>query len=207
MKKKYLVCLLVLAVGCVLSSGCIVTTQKVYIKQAHYSPRFSADLRAYRGMRVYLMNVVNQANDTTIWYYYSPKRKFTYEGAPTLQSYFWYSFNKALMALGMRVSRVDNPDPNAPAVQFTMRSISDRQFVFHVEIQKRGVTTFQKGYTIAEPPLPPAMRNVANLEARAYRMITRTIEVVFGDRAFKRAFWRASPRSKYRYRRRRRRYR
>ena len=45
-----------------------------------YYPVFTADLSEYKGKRVYLMNLNNQARDTTVWYYFSPDRQFYYGG-------------------------------------------------------------------------------------------------------------------------------
>lgn len=60
-------------------------------------PELTVDHSVYKGKRVYLMNFENQANDTSVWYYFSPDKKFRYDTDTFIHNYFWYSFQAALI--------------------------------------------------------------------------------------------------------------
>ena len=81
-----------------------------------YEPVFTRDHSVYKGKSVYLMNFENQAEDTTIWCYFSTDRKFSYGIDTFIHNYFWYGLRDALVKVGMIVTNVDSPDPNAPAM-------------------------------------------------------------------------------------------
>ena len=183
--------------GCFKGSG----REFVPIDYENYRPYVGETLKAYRGRSVYLMDVVNRAEDTSLSTYYSPNEKYVYGdpnsgvagiGGRPLGSYFWYSFQKALLAAGVRVSSLERPDPKAPAVEFTMTSINDARFQWRVQIYDRTNPVFSKNYTITERALGTDELTPVNLEKRAYRMVNTTLVMVFGDPEFKRAFNRAS---------------
>lgn len=151
----------------------------------HYAPTIAEGLEAYKEKRVYLMNFDNQANDTSIWRYYSPDRKFEYFMNDTLHNYFWYAFRDAFLKNGMLISNVDNPDPKAPAMWVTLLSITDEQYRVRMTVQKRGVTEFAETYTIQEPSLEEKDRTPPLLEQRAYRMTNRLIDSILKDNHFR----------------------
>ena len=180
---------LVLAVG---MSGCA----KVHVHADRYTPQFQSDLSHYRGKRVYLMWVVNTDNNTTIWDYYSepgfdPEKRLTYECAPSTEGYFWRVMAKAFRTMGMLVSHPDTPDTWAPGVRVTAHSMTDEHFFVEVEVHQRGVKIYTKQYRTTEPPLKGKLRTEANLEKRAYRMVTGLVEMIFTDVQFRSAFARA----------------
>jgi hypothetical protein len=131
------------------------------------------------------MNFDNQANDTSIWYYYSPDKKFSYAGDGTIHNYFWYAFQNAFMKTGMIVSNMDHPDLTAPAMWVTLLSVTDASYQVRVTVQKKGTTVFTDTYTIQEPPLAEKDRTPDVLEKRAYRMTNRLIETILGDPRFR----------------------
>jgi hypothetical protein len=151
----------------------------------HYAPALAEDLDVYKGKRVYLMNFNNQADDTSIWRYFSPDRKFGYFMNDTLHNYFWYAFRDAFVKNGMLVSTVDNPDPKAPAMWVTLLSITDEQYRVRVTVQKSGATEFAETYTIQEPSLEEKDRTPPLLEQRAYRMTNRLIDSILNDNNFR----------------------
>ncbi len=151
----------------------------------HYAPTMAEGLEAYKGKPIYLMNFDNQANDTSVWRYYSPDRKFDYFTNNTLHNYFWYAFRDAFLKSGMRVSNVDNPDPKAPAMWVTLLSITDEQYRVRVTVQKSGVTEFVETYTIQESILEEKDRTPPLLEQRAYRMMNRLIDSILKDNNFR----------------------
>jgi hypothetical protein len=177
---------------CILVAACAPGLVGTKIELKRFSPAIKADLGEYRGKRIYLMNFDSEARDTSMWYYYSPDRKFTYGADSTLHNYFWYSFEKALHNLGMIVSNVDRPDPNAPAMWLTLKSVSDAAYTVEVKVQKFGPPIFTKMYTVTDEFVGPDKRTVDVLEARAYAMTNRLIEAVLTDPAFKGAYLQAA---------------
>jgi hypothetical protein len=153
-----------------------------------YKPVFTRDHSVYKGKSVYLMNFENQANDTTIWYYFSTDRKVSYGTKDVIHNYFWYGLRDALVKVGMIVTNVDNPDPNAPAMWLTLMSINDEHFQVKVTVQRKGEPDFAERYEVKESPLPSDDRMPANLEKRAYEMTNRLFETILNDPDFKKIF-------------------
>jgi hypothetical protein len=164
-------------------NGCIAT--RVHVPIGQYAPQLKSDWGVYKGKRIYLMNFDNQANDTSIWYYYSKDSKFQYGTGDTIHNYFWYAVRNAFSKIGMAVSSMDNPDPSAPAMWLTLRSITDEAFVVRMTVQERGITTFSKEFSVSQPPLKTEDRSPVNLERRAYVMTNRLVEKILADPQFK----------------------
>lgn len=175
-----------------LLSGCAVGIQGTKIDLKSYSPALKESLSDYRGKKIYLMNFDNQAGNTTVWHYYSADKKFTYGGDSFIHNYFWYSFEKALVNIGMEVSRVDRPDPRAPAIWMTLKSITDERFAGEVNLQKFGKPLLIKIYDVVAEPLDRETRTPENLERRAYDMTNRLIEKILTDPEFKNGFLKAA---------------
>lgn len=165
-----------------LISGCAARGTRVQI--AEYRPQFTNTWNQYQGKSVYLMNFDNQANDTSIWYYYSRDNKFYYGADSTIHNYFWYAFNDAFVKAGIAVSTVDRPDLTAPAMWVTLRSITDEHYVVRVTAQKKGAIVFIKDYTTEEALPAEEDRSPQVMAQRAYRMTNRLIESILGDLEF-----------------------
>ena len=159
----------------------------------NYYPAFTTDLNEYKGRRVYLMNFDNRARDTTVWYYFSPDRQYAYSGNSLIHNYFWYSFEKALISLGMWVSNMDKPDPYAPAMWMILKSITDARFEVEVKMQKfvYGVF-FTKVYAVTGEDIKQEERTAQNMEKRAYRMTNKLFETILTDPQFKKAYFKAA---------------
>jgi len=164
--------------------GCAGMRTSVLIDQ--YQPQFSKEWNQYKGKSIYLMNFDNQANDTSIWYYFSRDQKFSYGSQSTIHNYFWYAFNDAFVKAGISVSSVDNPDMTAPSMWITLRSITDERYQVRVTVQKKGATSFIKDYRCEEPMPAEAARNPAALAQRAYKMTNQLIESILADPEFQR---------------------
>lgn len=160
----------------------------VKVSLNNYNPVFTDEYSDYKGKPIYLMNFDNQANDTSIWYYYSLDKKFSYSIDDTLQNYFWYAFQNAFKKAGMGVSNADNPDLAAPAMWITLLSITDVSYQVRLTVEKREVTVFTEKYAVQEPPLAEKDRNLAALEQRAYAMTNRLIETIMKDSSFRKIF-------------------
>jgi hypothetical protein len=178
--------------SCGLLFACSVGLVGTKIELKTYSPVLSKGLSVYKGKKIYLMNFDNQAQNTTIWYYYSPDKKFTYGGDSLIHNYFWYSFQKAMVNLGMEVSNVDRPDSQAPAMWMILKSITDDRFEGEVNLQKFGNPVFIKTYSVVAEPLGEKQRTPENLEKRAYDMTNRLIETILTDPEFKNAYFKAA---------------
>jgi hypothetical protein len=133
---------------------------------------------------VYLMNFDNQANDTSIWYYYSRDQKLYYGADSTIHNYFWHAFNDAFINAGMAVSSVDHPDLTAPSMWVSLRSITDERYNVRVTVQEKGTSTLSKDYSFEEALPAEADRSPQVMAQRAYRMTNRLIESVLVDPEF-----------------------
>lgn len=157
------------------------------VSLTNYEPTFTGDYSLFNGKSVYLMNFENQAEDTTLWYYFSKDREISYGIEDLIHNYFWYGLRDALVGLGMKVTNADNPDLEAPAIWFTLISITDEHFQIKVTVQRKGEPDFVESYEIREPPLL-GDRTPDSLEKRAYEMTNRLFEAILNDIAFKKLF-------------------
>lgn len=173
---------------CGLLFACSVGLMGTKIELRSYSPALGGGLSVYSGKKIYLMNFDNQAQNTSIWYYYSPDKKFTYVGNSVIHNYFWHSFQKAMLNIGMEVSNVDRPDPRAPGMWVTLKSLTDNRFEVDVNLQKFSNPFFIKTYSIAAEPPGEKQRTPENLEKRAYDMTNRLIKTILTDPEFKNAY-------------------
>jgi hypothetical protein len=164
-------------------SGC--AAKKTWVQIGEYKPQFTKDWNQYKGKSVYLMNFDNQANDTSIWYYYSKDQKFYYgTDSTTIHNYFWYAFNDAFANAGIAVSCVDHPDLTAPAMWVTLRSITDERYNVRVTVQKKGASTLSKDYSTEEAVPAEADRSPPAMAQHAYMMTNKLIESILGDPDF-----------------------
>lgn len=160
----------------------------VYIQQDKYNPQLHENLNVYKGTAVFLSDFTNRADNTSMFYYYSPDFGVTYEGSPSLQSYLWYCFQKAMISLGMKVyTAEDNPPADVPQIQLVFTSLTDQDFKFEVTVLKGNQEVYKNSYAIAAPPAKDK-RPVA-LEERAYRMVDAAISAVLFDQKFQQSLY------------------
>jgi hypothetical protein len=168
-----------------LFSGC--GGKRTWVQIRDYKPDSTKDWNQYKGKSIYLMNFDNQANDTSIWYYYSTDQKLYYGADSTIHNYFWYAFCDAFVTAGISVSSVDNPDVTAPAMWVTLRSLSDERYAIRMTVQKKRATILSKDYSVEEALPPEADRSPLLMAQRAYRMTNRLIESVLADPQFEKS--------------------
>lgn len=175
------ICITLFAGGCrrAIKGG----SATVEIKQDNYLPELGRTFPAYRGKTIYLANVDNQANNTTMWYYYNTQGSITYESWPSITSYFWYCIDKAFERAGLKVYNMDQSS-NASEVDITLESITDQQFQYMVSVHGKGAP-FQKHFTITMEPVTTTDAGV--LEKRAYGMIDKMVKAILEDEGFERA--------------------
>jgi hypothetical protein len=164
------------------------------VSLTNYVPHFTTDLSKYTGKRINLLDFDNQAKDTTLGYYFSLDKKTSYCGPSFIDNYFWYSCEKALTSLGMIVSNRNKPDPHAPAVWMSLKSLSDANFVVELKLQKFLYSvSFTKTYTITGEDLPakPEQRTKEYLEKHAYNMTNKLFETILNDPEFKNTYFKA----------------
>ncbi len=148
----------------------------IYVRQDVYVPHLRGAYAHYRGRSVSL-EVSNQAGNTTTFYYYNPEGSLSYEGAPSLMSYFWYCLDKAFRKAGLKVY-AENPPAGTPAMTITLLSVTDREFKFEVAVTGRG-----KPYakTIDLKVTAPKGTDSKYLEKRAYGMVDLMAEKILAD--------------------------
>ncbi|MEW6366652.1 MAG: hypothetical protein AB1714_18640 [Acidobacteriota bacterium] len=152
----------------------------VMLDKDSYSPHLSGNLEGYKNKEVFLADFENEAEDTRIWYYYSPDKNTTYEASPTIQSYLWYCWEKALWKLDLRrVYRDSSPSGDIPELRLVFTSWSDRNFVGTVTIWKKAAVVFAKTFDVKFDEPSPA--ETAQLEQRAYRQMNGIISTILGD--------------------------
>mgnify|MGYP000234296238 FL=1 len=188
--------------GCATTSG-----TKVSMSYDKYSPSFKASSYSYlKGKKVVLSSFQNQAQNTKSWGYYSADNKYMYEGNATLESYYWYCFQKAFRHIGVRIVEYQSddryyhhrywwgaPGPGAykapkgvPEFQMILISMTDQEFKFKTLIFKNGETKLDKEFTVTMPPA--GTDKIPELERRSYRLVDAAFTKIIKDKDFRRVF-------------------
>lgn len=132
--------------------------------------------------------MTNQAANTSIRDYYSTDSQYAYEAMPSLQTYFRDCFIKSFNRIGVRslATPWSAGTGTAPELQITLASVTDRTFVFTVNMIIPGESTFRKTFTVEAPPAGTA--DPAELEKRGYRLVDAAFTTMVGDPGFRNAF-------------------
>ncbi len=210
MKKNISVCYKIVLLGVIglFLIGCATTGgTKVSMSYDKYSPSFrAADYSYLKGKKVVLSSFQNQAQNTKSWGYFSADNKYMYEGNATLESYYWYCFQKAFRHIGVSVVDYQSDDRyyqhrywwGAPGpggyrapkgvseFQFIITSMTDQEFKFKALVFKNGETKLDKAFTVTMPPA--GTDKLPDLERRAYRMVDLAFTTIMKDRDFRRVF-------------------
>jgi hypothetical protein len=161
-------------------------TLTVALDQNRYMPSF--DPRAYeryRGLRVYMPSFTSRAENTGMNYYYGAGQSALYTGYPTLESYAWYCFEKALKRVGLQVFDHEAV-PGMGEMRVTILSLSAGEFVFAVELYRAGLIKLShQEFRVVLPPAPGG-RDPGELERYAYLMMDRAVTRVLDDPSFER---------------------
>jgi hypothetical protein len=185
--------------------GCVAGT-KVTMTQDKYTPAFkSGEFSRLKGKKLVLSNFINQAQNTKTYDYFSADKKVTYETSASLESYFWYCFQKDFKHVGVNLVDYNHagyygphsywwgaPPPQAPRAakgvpefQLVILSITDQEFKFKAFVFKDGQTKFAKAYSVTMPAA--GTENVADLEKRSYRLVDLAFTTIMKDREFQKA--------------------
>lgn len=189
-------------------AGCATTGgTKVSMSYEKYSPSFRAsDYSYFKGKKVVLASFQNQAQNTKSWGYYSADNKYMYEGNATLESYYWYCFQKAFRHIGVNVVDYLSDDRyyhhrhwwGAPGpgsyrapkgvseFQLILTSMTDQEFKFKALVFKNGETKLDKEFTVKMAPA--GTDKVPELERRSYRLVDAAFTTIIKDKDFRRVF-------------------
>ncbi len=166
--------------------SCSSSLVKVPLSASKYKSNiFKSEFSQYEGTQIYLEYIDNKAENTSIFYYYSPDGKIQY-GDEALTSYFWYCFRSGLEDIGMGVYE-DPPSDEVPSLNLTFFSLTDREFKFTIVLRKSGFLLLKKQY-IVEMEESATMDKII-LENKAYQLIDLTLQKILSDEEFQKAFF------------------
>ncbi len=182
-----LAAVLVAGAGCRRGAGTVTAASYVYVQQDRYIPALEGDLAAYRDRPILLDPLINEAENTSTWRYYSPDGSVTYETEPWLDEYFRTSFGKALSSVGMVVLLEPPPaaDPSLADVQITLLNWDDYALRFQLLVSRAGQPVYQQEYRTEVPRIEST--EVQILEDRAYRIMDMVVAGVLSDPGFQAA--------------------
>ncbi len=161
----------------------------LYLKE--YTPKFNGVNQEFKGTKMCLANIRNDARNTTNFSYHSKDNKVQYllsNRANThiqlIPSFFWYAYQKAFEHAG--IETLPRCEKDMPELWIIFRSFDDEELRFRVHLYENRDAIFEKELTISMPPV--AERNPASLQNRGYDMIDLTIKTLLNDSGFQAAF-------------------
>ncbi|HDS05555.1 MAG TPA: hypothetical protein ENN95_00800 [Deltaproteobacteria bacterium] len=163
---------------------------EVFLRLYDYTPKIYADkYQQYRGKKICMSGIRNDAQNTTNFSYYSKDLKVRYNlsNKPNtmiqfVQSYFWYAYQKAFAHVGMEASHYC-ATANMPELWIIIQSFDDEELQLKINILKSKETIYEKDLLIQMPAA--VHRNPVSLKLRAYEMIDLTIMKILDDQGFK----------------------
>jgi len=162
----------------------------LYLKE--YTPRFSVATAEYRGKKMCLDNIRNDARNTTNFSYFSKDNRVQYllsNKANThiqlVPSFFWYAYQKAFEYAG--IETLAHCQANIPEVWIVFLSFDEDELKFKVTLYENQQKIFEKDMTVSIPPA--AERKPALLQKRGYDMIDLTVQTILNDPVFQAAFF------------------
>ena len=127
----------------------------LYIKE--YTPKFSVANPEYKGKKMCLDNIRNDARNTTNFSYYSKDIRVQYilsNRANThiqlVPSFFWYAYQKAFAHAG--IETLTRCEKDMPEVWIVFLSFDDEELKFKVTLYENRETIFEKEMTVSLPP-------------------------------------------------------
>ena len=162
---------------------------QLYLKE--YTPKFSGPIPVYKGRKMCLANIRNDAQNTTNFSYYSKDNKVQYllsNQANThiqlIPSFFWYAYQKAFEHAGIQTFPRCGTD--MPELWIIFKSFDDEELRFRIALYENRETIVEKELTISLPPVENRSPEV--LKNRAYEMIDLTITTILKDSGFQAGF-------------------
>ncbi|PKN32575.1 MAG: hypothetical protein CVU61_17495 [Deltaproteobacteria bacterium HGW-Deltaproteobacteria-19] len=178
------VIVLIVLMACLPVSWVYAEPLTVSLDQNRYKPRFDPQAYGrYQGVPIYMPSFTSRAENSGMNYYYGAKETVTYTGYPTLESYAWYCFEKALKSAGLKVYDYEAVK-GMGEMRITILSLSAEEFVFAVVFYRAGLIELgYLEYRIVMPSLP-AGKDAKALEENAYLMMDRAVTRILDDPSF-----------------------
>lgn len=154
-----------------------------------YTPKIDATKYSkFRGKKLCLSNIRNEAGNTTNFDYFSKDQKVHYQlsnKANTIimltQNYFWYAYQKAFSQIGLEASTDCSPE-NTPELWIIFQSLNDEELQLKINVLKNRETLYEKDLVVTMAPT--ATRNITELQKRAFEMIDLTVTRILDDPGF-----------------------
>jgi hypothetical protein len=158
----------------------------VYLYLSEYTPKFdTAKYQQFKGKKICMSNIRNNAGNTTNFSYYSKDLKVQYQlshasNTPIqfIPSYFWYAYQKAFQYAGIETS-ADCSSANLPELWIIFQSFNDEELQLKITVLKNRETLYEKDLIITMAA--PSSRDSILLKIRAYEMIDLTITTILDD--------------------------
>ncbi len=161
----------------------------VPLAASEYSPRLQDQTGSYRGTHLYLVTPVNEAENTSIFYYYAVDGSARY-GGPALTSYLWYGLEKAFSSVGIVVHE-EKPQFPAPELDLTFSSWTDREFLCAAKLVSP--RPFQRMMKVEFGAAPAADAPLEQRQAFAYGQLDAIAVNLLGDPEFLASMLAAQP--------------
>ncbi|HEX7416033.1 MAG TPA: hypothetical protein VF305_02480 [Smithellaceae bacterium] len=151
-----------------------------------YFPKLdAAKYQQFKGKKICMSNIRNNAGNTTNFSYYSKDLKVQYQlshasNTPIqfIPSYFWYAYQKAFQYAGIEAS-ADCSSANLPELWIIFQSFNDEELQLKITVLKNRETLYEKDLIITMAA--SSSRNSILLKIRAYEMIDLTITTILDD--------------------------
>lgn len=162
----------------------------LYLKE--YTPKFTGVKQEFKGTKMCLANIRNDARNTTNFSYHSSDNKVQYllsNRANThiqlIPSFFWYAYQKAFEHAG--IETLPRCEKDMPELWIVFLSFNDEELRFKTTLYENRETIFEKEMKVNMPRVQE--RNPAVLQTRGYEMIDLTIKTILDDSGFQAAFF------------------
>jgi hypothetical protein len=154
------------------------TSNDAKVSSDNYAPDVAKALSKIKGKVIHLADFTNRAENTKQFSYPSSEGKFFYVvGQGSVESYFWYCFQKALQSAGLKVLE-ETQTEKSPSLTLKLLYLTDKQLKAEVVVTKGG-NLFKKN--IEETFEPPKTDNREELAVNAYKFMDKIIIAVMTD--------------------------
>ncbi len=154
------------------------TSNDAKVSSDNYAPDVAKALLQLKGKSLRLASFTNGAENTKQFSYPSAEGKFFYVvGNGSVESYFWYCFQKGLSSAGLKVIE-DSTTGSAPSLMVKLLHLTDKQFKAEVVVTK-GENFFKKN--IEETFEPPKTDDREQLAFNAYKFMDKIMIAVMTD--------------------------
>lgn len=154
------------------------TSNDVKVSADNYAPDVAKALLHLKGKGLHLADFTNGAENTKQFSYPPADGKFFYVvGHGSVESYFWYCFQKGLSSAGLKAIE-NSTTGSTPSLTVRLLYLTDKQFKAEVVVIK-GKNSFKKN--IEETFEPPKTDDREQLAFNAYKFMDKIIIAVMTD--------------------------